>query len=218
MWFQILCSFEDESWYSTGRATVDDFIGKKKAHKVGFLSQVLIDIKDVFMNIFNMLIGSELHFGGAHEEDKKEFDEQKITYGQKEIIKALEENLGKMMFRTKVRYVYVGRREGFDKPTGISGFIGGIKQFNDQNLNSFKPNNDTKTKAEFIFTESRLRYMQRRIFRRYITRDPQPYDVRFLLSAEELATIFHIPDMSVTAPALTRVTAKTGGAPSNLPI
>ena len=122
------------------------------------------------------------------------------------------------MFKTKVRYVYVGRRENYDKPTGVSGFIGGIKQFNDQNLNSFKPNNTTKTSAEFVFRASRLRYMQRRIFRRYIDRDPQPYDVRFLLSTEELATIFHIPDMSVTAPALSRVAAKRSGAPTNLPI
>ncbi len=218
MWFQLLLSFEEESWYSTGRQTVDDFIGKKKPHKVGFLEQILTDIKDVFLNIFSMLMGHELHFSGGHEEEKKEFDEQKITYGQKEIIKALEENLGKMMFRTKMRYVYVGRREGFDKATAVSGFIGGIKQFNDQNLNSFKPNSQTKTSAEFIFTSSRLRYLQRRIFRRYIERDPQPYDVRFLLSTEELATLFHIPDMSVTAPTMNRVTAKTSGAPSNLPI
>ncbi len=218
MWFQILITCEDESWYSTGRETVDDFIGKKKAHKVGFLAQILTDIKDVFSNIINMILGHEMHFGGAHEEEKKEFDEQKITYGQKEVIKALEENLGKMMFKTKVRYIYVGRRENFDKPTGVSGFIGGIKQFNDQNLNSFKPNNATKTKAEFVFVDSRTRYMQRRIFRRYVERDPQPYDVRFLLSTEELATIFHIPDMAVTAPTLSRVAAKRGGAPTNLPI
>ncbi len=218
MWFQILITCEEESWYATGRETVDDFIGKKKAHKVGFLRQVFTDIKDVLLNIIPWLMGSELHFGGGHEEEKKEFDEQKITYGQKEVIKALEENLGKMMFKTKVRYVYVGRRENFDKPTGVSGFIGGIKQFNDQNLNSFKPNNLTKTSAEFILKAPRLRYMQRRIFRRYIDRDPQPYDVRFLLSTEELATIFHIPDMSVTAPALSRVAAKRSGAPTNLPI
>lgn len=218
MWLQFIIVCEDESWYSTGRATVDDFIGKKQPHKVGFLEQVMTDIKDVFANILNMILGHEMHFGGAHEEEKKEFDEQKITYGQKEVIKALEENLGKMMFKVKMRYIYVGRRENFDKPTGVSGLIGGIKQFNDQNLNSFKPNNHTKTKAEFVFVNSRTRYMQRRIFSRYVHRDKRPYDVRFNMSVEELATVFHIPDMSVITPSITRVTAKTGGAPGNLPI
>jgi hypothetical protein len=218
MWFQILVSFQDESWYSTGRATVDDFIGKKAPHKQSALGRLFTDIKDVIFNLIPALFASELHHTSSHAEEKKEFDEQKITYGQKEVIKALEENLGKMMFKVKMRYVYVGRREGFDKATAISGFIGGLKQFNDQNLNSFKPNNKTKTKAEFIFTESRLRYQQRRIFRRYIERNPEPSEVRFLMSTEELATVFHIPDMSVTAPALNRIVAKRGGAPSNLPM
>ena len=218
MWFQLLLSFEDESWYSTGRATVDDFIGKKAPHKQSALEKFFSDIRDIFLDNIPAIMGGELYASGVHDDVSKGFYKQKITHGQKEVIKALEENLGKMMFRTKMRYVYVGRREGYDKSTGVSGFIGGIKQFNDQNLNSFKPNSDTKTSAEFIFAESRLRYMQRRIFRRYVDRDPQPYDVRFLLSTEELATLFHIPDMSVTAPALNRVVAKRGGAPTNLPI
>ena len=37
-------------------------------------------------------------------------------------------------------------------------------------------------------------------------------------STEELATIFHMPDMSVMAPSFTRVAAKRATAPSNLPI
>jgi hypothetical protein len=39
-----------------------------------------------------------------------------------------------------------------------------------------------------------------------------------VMSTEELATVFHFPDMNVLAPSLTRVEAKRGGAPSNLPI
>jgi hypothetical protein len=39
-----------------------------------------------------------------------------------------------------------------------------------------------------------------------------------MLSSEELATVFHIPDMAVTAPSMARVAAKRGAAPGNLPI
>jgi hypothetical protein len=39
-----------------------------------------------------------------------------------------------------------------------------------------------------------------------------------MFSTEEMATIFHMPDMSVIAPTLQRVTAKRGSAPMNLPI
>jgi hypothetical protein len=41
---------------------------------------------------------------------------------------------------------------------------------------------------------------------------------KMTLSSEELATVFHLPDMSVVAPSITRVEAKRGGAPANLPV
>ena len=41
---------------------------------------------------------------------------------------------------------------------------------------------------------------------------------KLVMSTEELATVFHLPDMNVLAPSLTRVESKHGGAPSNLPV
>jgi hypothetical protein len=111
----------------------------------------------------------------------------------------------------------VGRKEGFDK-SFVSSFVGGIKQFNDANLNGFKPEETTKTYANYIFIQPRLRYRQRRIFRRYKERSRDPDNVTFILSTAELASVYHIPDRSVMAPSLSRVTAKRGGAPGNLPI
>ncbi len=85
-------------------------------------------------------------------------------------------------------------------------------------MNSMVPDDLTKTYASYIMVEPRTRYRQRTIFRRYITRDGDPDRNKFLLSSEELATLYHIPDMQVMAPALTRVVAKRGGAPTNLPV
>lgn len=41
MWFQLIVGFEDESWYSKGRATVDDFIGKKSSTQTVSLRKIL---------------------------------------------------------------------------------------------------------------------------------------------------------------------------------
>lgn len=221
IWLQFIVTPYTESWYSTGQGTIDEFLGKVKEEKKGVVWGVLSGIFDVFMNIPRGMMGGEVVFaGGGEKGDKKEEQplEFRLSPGQKKVLEALENNLGKQMFKTRMRHVYIGRREVFNKQTGVSSFIGAIKQFNDFNLNSFKPGDSSKTYANYIFTEERLRFRQRRMFRRYITRDTDPQSTRFLLSSEELATVFHIPDMAVTAPSLTRVAAKRGGAPSNLPL
>ena len=89
--------------------------------------------------------------------------EFKLTPGERDILKAMQENNGKLMFSVKMRYVYVGRRGAFKKPTGVSGLIGTIKQFNDQNLNNIKPEGETKTKANYYKTDKRLKKKQREI-------------------------------------------------------
>lgn len=144
--------------------------------------------------------------------------EFKLTPGDRDVLKAMQENNGKLMFIVKMRYVYVGRRGAFHKPTGVSGVIGTIKQFNDQNLNNVKPEGETKTKANYYKTEKRLKKKQREILNWYKNRDPEPYHNRFMFSTEELATVFHVPDMNVIAPNLQRVAAKRATAPMNLPI
>ena len=220
LWLQFIVTPLKESWYTTGQGTVDVFLGKAKEKKMGVFLRLFTDIKDVFANLGKGLMAQEVVFMSA--EEKKEEDESpvefRLTPGEKDVLKALQANLGKQMFKTRMRFLYLARKEVFSKTTGVSAFVGGIKQFNDQNLNSFKPLDESKTYANYVFTNERLRYRQRRLLRRCITRDTDPQNTRFLLSSEELATVFHIPDMSVVAPTLTRVMAKRGAAPTNLPI
>ncbi len=220
LWLQFIITPVSEKWYSTGKETVDEFLGRVKEKKKGFFAGVIHDLLDVLANIGKGMMGGEVAFSSGKSAEKKEEQplEFRLSPGEKDVLKALQSNLGKQMYRTRMRHLYVGRREGFSKQTGVSSFIGGIKQFNDQNLNSMVPNDESKTYANYLFASERLRYRQRRLFRRYISRDSDPQSSRFLFSSEELATIFHIPDMGVLAPSLTRVSAKRGGAPANLPM
>lgn len=218
MWFQMLITPEKESWYKTGRETIDEFLEKKKVESMGIFARVWADLADVFSNILPGLFGTPA-FTALGQQEKK--DEQPLEFrlspGQKDVLKALESNLGKQMYRVKMRFLYLGKRVGFDK-SHVSAFFGSLKQFSDQNLNGFKPNDASKTMANYLFVNERLRYRQRRIFRRYINRDPSPVEKRFVMSVEELATMFHPPDFSIVAPSLPRVSAKRGSAPANLPV
>ncbi len=220
LWLQFIITPISEKWYSTGKETVDEFLGRVKEKKQGMLARIFADIWDIFSNIGKGMFGGEVVFTAGAKPEKKEEQplEFRLSPGEKDVLKALQNNLAKQQYKIRMRHLYIGRREVFSKTTGVSSFIGGIKQFNDQNLNSMVPNDDSKTYANFVFVEERLRFRQRRLFRRYIGRDSDPQSSRFLFSSEELATIFHIPDMGVLAPSLTRVSAKRSGAPSNLPL
>lgn len=213
LWLQIIVSPHSPAWSKIeGRKLVEKLKGKE-VKKEGILENIQKDITDVFSNIWAALSGPvEFSKKEKKEEQPLEF---RLSPGEKDVLKAVEENLGKLQFKVKMRFMLIGRRENFDK-TNVSAFIGGIKQFNDDNLNSFKPEAVSKTQANYVFRKPRLAYMQRKLLRRYRGRSNDGH--RFTMSTEELATIYHFPDMSVVAPSLARVDSKRSGAPSNLPI
>ena len=214
IWLQYVIVPEGEvAWYKKNKVFVEEFAGRVKKGE-GFFSDLWSDVGDIFSGVLPAIFGP-VEFGGREQEKEEAPLEFRLTPVEKDILKALENNVGRNQFKTKMRFVYLGRRENFDK-SFVSSFVGGIKQFNDMNLNSFKPNDQSKTYAEFVIREPRLRYRQRKIFRRF--KDRNTDGKKFYLSTEELATVYHLPDMSVVAPSVTRVEAKRGGAPANLPV
>jgi hypothetical protein len=215
LWIQWIISPEKDSWYKKGQETVDAFIGKAKPVKRSAFGAVLFDFVDVLRNLGKAVFSTPEFVTAKKDEKNEQPIEFRLSPGQKDVLKALESNLGKQMYRVKMRILYLGAREGFTK-TFVSMITGALKQFSDNNLNGFKPESSSKTQADYLFVTERIRFLQRRIFDRYVARDPSPK--QFLLSVEELASLFHPPDLSVVAPSLTRVAAKRGTAPSNLPI
>ncbi len=143
------------------------------------------------------------------------FNINKLPPGQQDVIKAIKNSLARVAYKSTVRFVYLGKRDSFNKATGVGGFMGSIKQFNDNNLNSLLPDNRTKTFANYHFQATRLQYKQRKMVNDF--RGMDRAGISYTLTAEELATLYHFPTMTVTSSALGRVEAKKSQAPSNLP-
>jgi len=114
-----------------------------------------------------------------------------------------------------MRFIYIGKKKGYDMAY-VSAFFGAVRQFSDLNLNTLKPDNQSKTYAYYVATEARANYRRRKIYRRYRDRDMDGYKAVF--STTELATLFHFPNMNIKAPSVTRVESKKGSAPFNLPV
>ncbi len=221
IWMQYLINprGKESDWVKEyGETIVDKLTGKTPDEKIGVLRKIGHDFFEVGANLHKGLLAQEVEFVGL-ESEKKELGplEFRLTPGEKDVLKAVEANIAKQQFQVKMRFLHIGRKGAFDK-SFVSAFIGGIKQFNDMTLNSFKPVDATKTQAEYIFARERLRFRQRLIYMHYRDRDWDDMSHTIYLSTEELATVFHLPDMAVMTPTLTRVMAKRGGAPANLPI
>ncbi len=215
LWLQWIVQPTKSNWAEKeGKPLVEKLKGKGE-EKENLLAMIVNDFVDILKNLFKAL-SEPVDFSKEAKKDEQPL-EFRLSPGEREVLKAVEENLGKPQFHVRPRYAYVGRRENYDKGIGINAFFGAIRQFADENLNGFKPNT-TKTAAYHIFIESRLRYLQRKQLRRYRNRSMDGEGGKLVMSSEELATVFHLPDMNVLAPSLTHVEAKRGGAPTNLPI
>jgi len=160
-----------------------------------------------------------------------------MTKGQIETIAAIERSAGKMAFDTMIRGIYIAK-EGAFNPINITGLIGSMRQYSSNNLNGLKLSVWTDTDIDvplykdlavlFPFLEKpRLAFKARltkRMFNAYKLRSHfyPPYrnhrQNTFILTTEEVATIYHFPSNVSATPTLTKIASKKSGPPANLPI
>lgn len=209
IWLQFVLQPLPEPGNLDYEAVIKKLKGEANGEKKGIFS----DLTDVFGNIINGLFGP-VEFPGT---EKKDLDplEFRLSPGEKELLKATEENLSRNLFQTKMRFIYIGKKANFEK-ANVSAFIGAVKQFNDISMNQVVPEDVTKTYGKIFFTKSRANFRKRKIYDRYRNRNMDGPNVVF--STKELATVFHFPDMGVKSPSISRTISKLGSAPPNLPV
>lgn len=137
--------------------------------------------------------------------------------GERKVVEAVERNVAKLAFEFKCRLVYIAQKPVFDKRR-FNSTMGVFKQFNSYDMNGFKPYKRTFTKVEYFFPKPRVFARQRALLKGAKTRSWAIGTKPAILSTESLASIFHIPHLTVKAPSMTKTLSKKGSAPTNLPI
>ncbi len=152
----------------------------------------------------------------------------KLTLGEKEKVLAIERKKIKPLYKCFIRCAYIAKKDNFIG-NRFKVPISYINQFN-SGLGMIVPWSDTLTKVRrnwydwFWFVDSRTYVKKRALFRNYLRRVPAFFPAgkkgaTFILSSEELATLYHFPSrISVPSSALERVEAKKKQPPANLPI
>ncbi len=173
--------------------------------------------------------------------DKKDEDDKfqmmRMTKGEQEVIAAIERSVNKLGFDAGARAIYIAKKEKFSF-TQINAMKGIFRAFDSKNLNSFTLRDQTfgfdfpwqkyiSFHDWFIFPQITFNktyfmdknkmehfeaYKHRSWF--YLPRKLKP----FILTVEELATIFHFPGGVAQTPTFGRIPSRKGEAPVDLPM
>ncbi len=195
-----------------------------QAHrKEGILDGRLIsktDWKAGIKEVIKEIIEKEAHI---KPEKDKPASMMALSDNQKETIKAIERNAGKLAFDAMIRILYIAPKEIFQ--SRAAGIIGSTRQFGSHNLNGIRPDvfmSITYPWQDFNGINKRMKqrthveaYKRRSFFNEPFKHlHGKPY----ILTTEELATLFHLPGAMATTPTLNRTPSKKAEAPANLPI
>ena len=125
--------------------------------------------------------------------------------------------MSKIAFKVKIRFVYVAHLDVFNKVHAMMAAVTFMRMFIDENLNGFKPNTKNWTSVDY-FKEERLPRKKRDMMAGFKGRDGGLGGETFVMSVQEIATIYHFPYTSVKAPTIERTDTRKAEAPTDLPL
>lgn len=198
-------------WREEGEKIVAEIMGKKDEEGAGILKKIAA------------LVGP----AGAEEAAEAAGLEGSMLHlspGERDIVIGIQRKTAKLGFDAVYRFVYFARREVFSMVT-FATMMGALRQFNTQNLNSFKINGEAMVSADWWKPwKKRTKEHQRKAFN-YYYRARQPFsDIHIMhsktivLNVEELATIYHFPGPTAAAPLMPRLQARKAEPPVGLPV
>ncbi len=179
----------------------------------------------------------DLLITGHMPEQKKEEKEiippeMKLTPGERDVLAAIEKKMSKPIFRSVVRFIFLGQRNIWFKPN-FRVLFSYFNQYATNNLNGLFPLGSTLTKVKksvffppinVPFIRNRRIFIKgRRLFRVYLKRlsyfHPHPTKGTYMLNTEELASLFHLPSQQVaSAPGMERIDIRKKTQPPGLPM
>lgn len=203
-----------EAWSATGQERISELSGSAKESKPGWFQ----NITDFLLKIPGELLQAALSGPLEAEEKKKEEKRFKIYNPSEDAeMKGILQKVSRSGFKTRIRVMHFAPVGKLHKPN-YGKAIGVFKQFNSFNLNSLKPDSGSKTNGpNYILKQTRRRYRKRKILLDFQQRDFWGDNSGYMMSAEEIATLYHFPIKYVRAPAVQRAISGLGSPPENLP-
>jgi hypothetical protein len=236
VWFQMVAApitDGDIPWIRRGRAEANKIAKRPTEEKA--------PTKSIFEELAEFIATGEI--GPPPPPPKEEgliAPELRLTPGEREILRGVENKISKQGWKTWMRIVYVYKRKEPHFLGNYKTIRSYLNHFMTENLNSPVFWGPTRTRIHYWFHNRRLYLRKRKNFRNYVQRLPSLFPrtmdgepmfsfgvmprtpgIRgtIVFNSEELATIYHFPAKITTlAPALAPIEAKKAGPPAGLPV
>lgn len=196
IWLQIIVKPVSDQWQSKG-------IGHVKSVKSGATSRegIIVGIFGAFLRFLGGVLNAILT-GATPASSKAETpkEEAKLPGTVEEGLKGVETKSTKLGFETKIRLLALATDENVAR-SKLASTVAAFKQFNLLNLNGFQASSITNS----------LSFYDQYRYRAFL-------EPGYILNIEELASIFHLPNVSVQTPSIVWAGSKKGEPPANLPI
>lgn len=215
-WMQLIVEPTGSEWKEKGIELAKKLMGEAEAPRRGGLLPLIGGIPEAVMKELLKALNwwAEGQEAGAKAEKplKKE-----LSPGTKKIIEAVEDKISKIGFKSKLRALYVARKEVYNPTHCLEGFVGAVNQFHMQDRNALVPALATHVYYDRRHRKSnRLKNIFVKVFKK---RKLKLKNVGgYILNIEELATVWHFPLPFVKTPLLQRAGAKRAEPPAGLPI
>lgn len=221
IWFQMMILPVSSGWKEEVIDEIKRVIGDNstKNSKGNPMIDAVVDAPVKFLEtagdqIFNREAGS----GGSDSKDDggPPNNLSYLTPGQTKVVEGMELKISKPGFQTKIRAVYVARKEVFRPSRVAQGLIGAINQYNIPTANTLAPSYGVS--GGYFFKEKKSRAKKNFMMKLYKKRKIKDGGSPFILNIEELATVWHFPMKSVKAPLVQTRQAKATEPPASLPV
>lgn len=211
VWMQVVVSPVLSEIAGYAQRERDKLVGRKAPERASLAGELTSAVTD---SINFLLWGTEPppRAAGA---TAPQADMFRLTPGEQDMVKRVEIKSSKLSYAVTVRSMYLARNDMW-RSEHIAGLNGYFRQFSA--ANSFRPALGSFPSSMILFFKKQRNYAtKRKLFNAYKARMFGVLSAPYILSTEELATIYHFPGRLVKAPFMPRVPTRTAEPPRGLP-
>ncbi|MBI4713990.1 hypothetical protein HY771_02285 [Candidatus Uhrbacteria bacterium] len=217
-WFQMIIQPSTNDWIKEGMARLNKLYGKTEQVKKSAIVSSIESVVSWPIGVVGEATGMDLGgLFGMTEEVKKE-PYVLLPLQETKEADALYRKLSKVGMGTKIRILYVAKKNAFVKVERTGMVKGILNQYADLALNKFELFIPQVPKDDYFWMRWVYTQKQERLMKAYKNRSWGIGANPSFLNVEEIASLWHFPTISFKAPLVKKAEARRAEPPVGLPI